>query len=225
MQLLLRFLLLSSAVQSAVVKVTRTRLHTATVDPTWHTNVVVDYTTVTEIEYTTTVVTTVFGAPTTYVAATTSTMPIVTQLTKAAADTDIVNKVDDNLLLAAPTDGQNAHTISEVLEVVALTQPLPVITSTSQPVSSAVANTPSLLEIQSTLPTQTSGYVIDYTLDDLVGPTFTSEVPLSTGQWLIESVSTYTSDGFCVVNYDYYESDETEWITLTRTVYVTLTAA
>ena len=224
MQLLLRFLLLSSAVQSAVVKLTRTRLHTATVDPTWHTNVVVDYTTVTEIEYTTTIVTTVFGAPTTYVAATTTTVPIVTQLTQKAVDTDIVTNVEDNLLLAAPTEGDNTVTTSAAPEVAPQTQTTSAIPDTTQPVSSAVPQTTSSSEVQQ-IPSQTTGYVIDYTLDDLVGPTFTSELPLSTGQWLIESVSTYTSDGFCVVSYDYYESDVTDWITLTRTVYVTLTAA
>ncbi|CAN3375634.1 hypothetical protein DIURU_005632 [Diutina rugosa] len=224
MQLLLRFLLLSSAVQSAVVKLTRTRLHTATVDPTWHTNVVVDYTTVTEIEYTTTIVTTVFGAPTTYVAATTTTVPIVTQSTQKAVDTDIVTNVEDNLLLAAPTEGDNTVTTSAAPEVAPQTQTTSAIPDTTQPVSSAVPQTTSSSEDQQ-IPSQTTGYVIDYTLDDSVGPTFTSELPSSTGQWLIESVSTYTSDGFCVVSYDYYESDETDWITSTRTVYVTSTAA
>lgn len=56
-------------------------------------------------------------------------------------------------------------------------------------------------------------------------PTITgSNIPSSTGQWSITNVATTTSAGVCVVNYDYYDAnDSVETVTSTKTKYHTVT--
>lgn len=230
MQILPSLLLLTAAVQGAVVKVTQTRVHTETVAPLWHTNLVVDYTTVTKLKYTSTLITTVFGTPTTYAVESTSTVSLhvtqgledVQQVTNIIPVVEIPETVQNTPTVTpgSSLDIQTPLTSTSILESSSIQNDEPLLVITSIAASPVEANGESLLAITTSI----ESIQIINSLDDSVGPTLILTVPLSTGLWLIENVSTYTSEGVCVVSYDYYDSEEVETVTLTRTVYATVTA-
>lgn len=61
---------------------------------------------------------------------------------------------------------------------------------------------------------------------DANAPAITPQSATSSDSWIIENVSTVTSNSICVVNYDYYyaeEEDDTETVTSTSTIYTTVT--
>lgn len=61
---------------------------------------------------------------------------------------------------------------------------------------------------------------------DVNAPAITPQSATSSDSWIIENVSTVTSNSVCVVNYDYYyaeEEDDSETVTSTSTIYTTVT--
>lgn len=61
-----------------------------------------------------------------------------------------------------------------------------------------------------------------------LAPAITPQAATTSGSWIIENVTTATSNSVCVVNYDYYyasESGDDETVTSTSTVTKTITQA
>jgi len=61
---------------------------------------------------------------------------------------------------------------------------------------------------------------------DSDAPQITPQSATTSDSWIIENVSTLTSNSVCIVNYDYYyadEEDDTETVTSTSTIYTTVT--
>ncbi|CUM45242.1 uncharacterized protein AC631_02529 [Debaryomyces fabryi] len=61
---------------------------------------------------------------------------------------------------------------------------------------------------------------------DADAPQITPQSATSSDSWIIENVSTVTSNSVCFVNYDYYyadEEDDTDTVTSTSTIYTTVT--
>lgn len=61
---------------------------------------------------------------------------------------------------------------------------------------------------------------------DVNAPAITPQSATSSDSWIIENVSTVTSNSVCVVNYDYYyaeKEDDSETVTSTSTIYTTVT--
>ena len=104
---------------------------------------------------------------------------------------------------------QNSDPTSQAQEVASSSSYYDTPEPTPEPSSSALAQP---APISSSAPTTTSA-------PEVTGPT-------SNDSWVVENVTTVTSDGVCYVNYDYYYDSDTvdeETITLTSTISVTIT--
>lgn len=183
------------------VQNTQTNVHTVEGKVQTKTNWIVDTSTATVTSYTATVTSTVFGTPYTFV--TVATTPI------------------DVSSLSLPTEIA-AQTEIETTQAKAATTPTTVPTTTAPTTTTSTSVTPKA----SAAVTQTTSTEVAEVTDSNDGPTITdsNNIPTSTDSWIIENVTTMTSDSVCYVNYDYYyasEADET--ITSTSTIYTTVT--
>lgn len=171
-----------------------TNYHTVQGEMKTKTNWIVDTSTATVTSYTATVTSTVFGTPHTFV--TVATTPINTSQLAQAAQTETTQQ-----------QNQKPQTTEKTA---ANTQKAPATTSPKAPKPAKT----------------TSTEVTEATGDSKDAPTITdsNNIPTSTDSWIIENITTVTSDSVCYVNYDYYyasEADET--VTSTSTIYTTVT--
>lgn len=184
-----------------------TNVHVVDAPTTTITNTNIDTSTTTFTSYTATITSTIFGTPHTYT--TVATTPInqkeVVINSSPASSPDAETTANPQTSTSA--DNENTETTANTNNAVTTTStPNP----TPTPDSTVAATT-----------TQ-----IDY--ESSAAPEITSS-PSSSSDWIVEGVTTTTSNGVCVVSYDYYYASETdsydETVTSTSTIYTTVTLA
>ncbi|CAX45294.1 conserved hypothetical protein [Candida dubliniensis CD36] len=211
------------------VQQTQTDIHTISEATGTTTNYLINTSTETFTRYTATVTSTVYGVPHTYT--TVANTPV------SAAD---VVPNSENEVKSSPTENPVEQETTTSSSSVAATTTTPVAkipvssqqTSTPTPVpaettSTSSASSSSSSSKQTTTLAEASETAINDTTETS-GPTITGSVSSqTTDSWIIENISTVTSDGTCYVNYDYYYATETddaeETTTLTSTITTTVT--
>lgn len=223
--------------QTTVLDV-HTNTHIVNAPTSTYTNFIVSASTKTVTHYTATVTSTIWGTAHTYT--TVATTPI------SAADVSPISENEVQSSTAQQQQQQQQSSLPQTLssspqntDTTTATQQsnaapsssssqqaaAPSSSSITSPNTSAAPGAGSSTQLVEPSSTQLTTETTADSLSD--GPTITgTSIPSSTDSWIIENVTTVTSDGVCYVNYDYYyegdtEADET--VTLTSTNYVTVT--
>lgn len=208
------------------VQQTQTDIQTISEATGTTTNYLINTSTETFTRYTATVTSTVYGVPHTYT--TVATTPV------SAAD---VIPNSENEVKSSPTENPvEQETSTSSTSAATATTPVAKNPVSSQETSTPTPVPPETTSTSSSLPsssqqTTTLAQVSETAINDTTessGPTITGSVSSqTTNSWIIENISTVTSDGTCFVNYDYYYATETddaeETTTLTSTITTTVT--
>ncbi|CCG21053.1 Fgr41 GPI-anchored protein [Candida orthopsilosis Co 90-125] len=209
-----------------------TNTHIVNAPTSTYTNYIVSASTTTVTHYTATVTSTIWGTAHTYT--TVATTPI------SAAD---VSPISENEVQSSTTEQQQQQqqqqqtspSASSSTDAATAQQDT---VNAATPSSSSGQATSSSTETSATPGAGSSTQLVQPSSTELFteetadsssdGPTITAtDIPTSTDSWIIENVTTVTSDGVCYVNYDYYydgETDAEETVTSTSTYYTTITA-
>lgn len=136
-------------------------------------------------------------------------------------------KTHTNLVVNTATETYTHYTATVTSTVFGT--PYTYTTVASTPIQNNAAETDSPENTDQTQATSTEMVTDDNTptsTADSDAPEITPQGATTSGSWIIENVSTATSNNVCVVNYDYYYTDEeedTETVTSTSTIYTTVT--
>ncbi|KAK6461402.1 hypothetical protein DFJ63DRAFT_314032 [Scheffersomyces coipomensis] len=214
-------------VQTTVQNI-QTNIQTVEAATSTFTNVIIDTQTTTFTRYTATVTSTIFGTP--YTFTTIASTPIGDQNKEVAQNTGAIVETETEAYTSVEVETLSAGSPSteqggEYTEVETLVS-TGVYTSVD-PTFTTVTITPSPGSLSTDASTTTALVPVTTSESSDFGPNVTeTSIPSSSDSWILENITTVTSNSVCIVNYDYYnasESEADETTTLTSTIYTTVT--